>query len=128
MQANFRTPLARARGLGSAKEGVTHWWRQRLTAMALIPLTLIMAGYILSLVGADRATVVATLQEPFPALVALLLIVAAFWHVKLGGQVIIEDYVHAHGAKIAAIIALNFACVVVGLASALAVLRLFFGG
>jgi succinate dehydrogenase / fumarate reductase membrane anchor subunit len=128
MQTNLRTPLARARGLGSAKEGVSHWWRQRLSAVALIPLSLIAAGYILSLIGADRATVVATLREPFVTVVTLLLIVAAFWHLKLGGQVIIEDYVHARGAKFAAIIALNFACVVVGLASSLAVLRLFFGG
>ncbi len=128
MQTNLRSPLARARGLGSAKEGVSHWWRQRLTAVALIPLSLIVTGYILSLIGADRATVIATLREPFVTVVTLLLIIAAFWHLKLGGQVIIEDYVHARGAKIVAIIALDFACVVVGLASALAVLRLFFGG
>lgn len=128
MRTNLRTPLARARGLGSAKEGVSQWWRQRLTAVALIPLSLIAAGYVLSLIGADRATVVATLREPFVTVVTLLLIVVAFWHLALGGQVIIEDYVHARGAKIAAIMALNFACVVVGLASALAVLRLFIGG
>ncbi len=127
MSDQLRHPMARARGLGPAKSGLQHWWQQRLTAVALIVLVLAMMGFILSLVGADYQTAVATLGSPLPGTIALLLVIAGFWHLKLGAQVVIQDYIHHEGIKLAAIIALTFACVAVGLLSALAVLSLIIG-
>lgn len=123
----FRTPLARVRGLGAAKTGTEHFWIQRVTAVGLIPLTIIFVLYLLCLVGADLATVKATLGRPVPATITILLVVAAFWHAKLGIQVIIEDYVHHEGTKLASLLLLSFACAAIGLASVLAVLKLALG-
>ena len=125
---SLRTPLAKVRGLGSAKDGTHHWWMQRVTAIALIPLVLIFAGYVIALVGGSHADAVAALGSPIGSLVALLLIVAVFYHFMLGIQVVIEDYVHAEGAKIVLVLLSKFFCIVVGLASALSVLKLAFGG
>ncbi len=125
---SMRSPLARVRGLGSARNGTDHWWMQRVTAIALVPLTLIFSGYVIYLTGADQATVAAALGSPFGAVVALLTIVAAFYHLKLGLQVVIEDYIHGESVKIAALLFADFFCIVVGLACALAVLTLAFGG
>jgi succinate dehydrogenase / fumarate reductase membrane anchor subunit len=125
---SLRTPLARVRGLGSAKDGTEHWWLQRVTAIALVPLVLIFTGYVIYLAGADHATAAAALGSPFGALVALLTVVTLFYHLRLGLQVVIEDYVSAEGAKIAVLLFSNFFCIVVGLACVLAVLKLAFGG
>jgi len=124
---DFRTPLGRVRGLGSAKDGTAHWIRQRVTALALIPLTLVFVALMVALTGAERATVIGTLGRPLPACLMLLLIFAGFWHLKLGGQVIIEDYVHDERLKLGAVILLSFACIAVGLAAALSVLRFVVG-
>jgi succinate dehydrogenase / fumarate reductase membrane anchor subunit len=124
----FRTPLGRVRGLGSAKEGVQHWWLQRVTAVALVPLVVLFVAYLVTLTGQDYGDVRAALGRPVPALIALLLVVALFWHLKLGLQVVIEDYVHAEGVKIVSLLAMNFACIVVGLACVLAVLSIAVGG
>jgi succinate dehydrogenase / fumarate reductase membrane anchor subunit len=123
----YRTPLARVRGLGAAKTGTEHFWLQRVTAVALIPLAVIFLAYVLCLVGADLATVKATLGRPVPATVTILLIIAAFWHAKLGLQVIVEDYVHLEGAKLVSLLLVSFACAAIGLASVLAVLKLALG-
>jgi succinate dehydrogenase / fumarate reductase membrane anchor subunit len=125
---SLRTPLGRVRGLGSAKDGTHHWWMQRVTAVALIPLVVIFVIYVLTLIGAPHAEVATTLGSPFGSLVALLLIAAVFYHFKLGMQVVIEDYVHGEGAKLTLLMLSNFFCIVVGLASALSVLKLAFGG
>lgn len=125
--SNLRDPLARVRGLGSARSGVTHWWQQRVTAAALVILAVLLIATILALMGANYGTVRMTLGSPLPGVVVLLFIVAAFWHLRLGGQVIIEDYVHSEGAKMVAVVVLTFACIAVGLLCALAELSLIIG-
>jgi succinate dehydrogenase / fumarate reductase membrane anchor subunit len=125
---SYRTPLGRVRGLGSAKEGVAHWWAQRLTALALVPLVLWFVASLLSMIGADQAAVKAWLGEPLPAVLAVLLIGATFHHAQLGLQVVIEDYVHGRGAKLALIILVKFAALLLGGLGIFAVLKLAFGG
>ncbi len=125
---NMRTPLKNVRGLGSAKEGTSHWWHQKITAVALIPLFVIALAYVISLVGADYERVRYILSLPFTSLILLLLIGMTFYHMKLGLQVVIEDYIHNEGSKMILLLLNSFFCVVVGLASALAVLKLAFVG
>ena len=117
----MRAPLKNVRGLGSAKEGTTHWWHQKVTAVAMIPL------FVICLVGADYATVYNTLSRPFASLVLLLMIAATFYHLKLGLQVVIEDYIHTESTKFILLLLNSFVCAVVGLAAALAVLKLALG-
>ena len=126
-RTEFRTPLARVSGLGSAKDGTNHWWQQRLTAAALIPLVLIFWIIVLKLVGSDHAAAVAVLKKPTAAGIVALLILVAFWHLKLGAQVIIEDYVHHDGLKFGLIIAIAFICALIGLACLFAIAKLAFG-
>ena len=123
MQSN----LARVRGMGSAKEGVQHWWMQRLTAVALVPLTLWLAISIIAHAGAGHAAVTAWMGQPVPAILMILLVVAGYYHAKLGIQVVIEDYVHNEGVKFAALIGLKLLTVVLGVASVFAILKLAFG-
>lgn len=125
---SMRTPLARVRGLGSAREGVHHWWMQRLTAIALVPLTLWFVVSVAGLAGMDHAQAVAWIGAPVPAVLLVLLIGATFWHAQLGVQVVIEDYVHNEAIKLTALIAVKFAAIVLAVASIFAVLRLAFGG
>jgi len=126
--ADMRTPLGKVRGLGSAKEGTDHFWKQRLTAVANVPLILFLIWMVISLVGANHTEVVATLSNPLIALLLLGVILSVCWHMKLGMQVVIEDYIHSEGSKIALVILNNFFCISIGLASAFAVLKLGFGG
>jgi len=123
----FRAPLARVRGLGAAKSGVEHWWLQRLTAVALIPLVLVFAIFAIQLVGDTYQTAADFLGRPIPAAIGMLLVVALFWHLKLGGQVVIEDYVHNEGLKTASVVLLTFVCIALGLACLLSLLRLVVG-
>ena len=124
MTESLRSPLGRVRGLGSARSGTTHWWRQRLTALALLPLIIWFVIGLVSHVGAEHAVVVAWIATPLNAALLVLLLTAGFWHVQLGGRVIIEDYIHGEGLKIFSVVALNFATIAVGLACVLAVLKL----
>jgi succinate dehydrogenase / fumarate reductase membrane anchor subunit len=124
----MRAPLKNVRGLGSAKEGTTHWWHQKVTAIALIPLFLIAIGCFLSLVGADYTHVRYVLGQPFISIVMLLLIVAMFYHLKLGMQVVIEDYIHTESTKVFLLLLNSFFCAIVGLSAALAILKLALGG
>ncbi|MCF8468972.1 MAG: succinate dehydrogenase, hydrophobic membrane anchor protein [Sneathiella sp.] len=123
----MKTPLKKVRGLGSAKDGTTHWWHQKVTAIAMIPLFIITLAYIINLVGADYSHIRYVLGTPFAALVMLLLIVAMFYHLKLGLQVVIEDYIHTESTKVALLLLNSFSCAVIGLAAALAVLKLALG-
>ncbi|MBO6825190.1 MAG: succinate dehydrogenase, hydrophobic membrane anchor protein [Sneathiella sp.] len=125
---SMRTPLKNVRSLGSAKNGTSHYWHQRVTAIAMIPLFVIAIAYVVSLVGADYDRVRYVLSLPFTSLVLLLLIGAVFYHMKLGLQVVIEDYIHTEGTKMVLLLLNTFFCTIVGLASALAVLKLAFGG
>ena len=123
----FRTPLARVRALGSAKSGTGHFWHQRLTAIANVPLVIAFVLILVSLLGRSHAAVVQILGSPLVAIVMLLFIGSITYHMKLGMQVIIEDYVHDEKWKFAAVIANVFFAVAVGLAAVYAILKLSSG-
>jgi len=123
----MRTPLKNVRRLGSAKEGTDHFWRQRLTSVALLLLLPFMLWIALAIVGAEYETVVRTLGNPVVSILLVLFILTGVLHMRLGMQVIIEDYVHTEGAKVALLMLNTFFAAVVGLASIYAVLKLSFG-
>ena len=122
----MRSELGRVRGLGAAKTGVQHWWGQRVTAIALLPLSLYFVASVLILAGAPRAGMVAYMAEPWNAVLFLCLIGALFYHLTLGMQVVIEDYVNNEGWRLAAITAVKGGCVFLALACAVSVLKLAF--
>jgi succinate dehydrogenase / fumarate reductase, membrane anchor subunit len=124
---SMRSPLRQVRGLGSARSGTEHFWHQRLTAMANIPLTIGFVVVVASLMGRNHAAVVQILGSPLVAVLMLLFILSATVHMRIGMQVIIEDYVHDEVAKFTMLIANTFFAVVVALASAFAILKLSFG-
>ncbi|MDP3163373.1 MAG: succinate dehydrogenase, hydrophobic membrane anchor protein [Reyranella sp.] len=126
--SDLRTPLARARGLGSARYGVHHWWAQRLTAIALIPLVVWFAISLVMLSGADYDIARAWIGSPLVMVLLILTIVIGLHHGQLGLQVVIEDYVHGDGWKLALIVAVRFVAVIFGLAATVAILRIGFGG
>jgi succinate dehydrogenase membrane anchor subunit len=120
------TPLSRVRGLGSARAGTEHFWRQRLTAVANVPLTIAFVIIAISLLGRNHAAVVQILGSPLVAVVMLLFIASICTHMRIGMQVIIEDYVHDDGTKLFLLMANTFFTAAVGLASAFAILMLSF--
>jgi succinate dehydrogenase / fumarate reductase membrane anchor subunit len=122
----FRTPLKNARGLGSGKTGTGHFWWQRVTAVALVLLVAWLLGLLVSLVGADLASVRAALARPWNAIAMAALVVAMFWHAKLGIQVVIEDYVHTRWAEVALQLLNLFACAIGALACLYAIARIAF--
>ncbi|MFO1081301.1 MAG: succinate dehydrogenase, hydrophobic membrane anchor protein [Reyranellaceae bacterium] len=128
MNGDLRSPLARARGLGSAKQGVHHWWAQRLTALALIPLVVWFAVSLVLMSGADYGAVRAWIGSPVVMVLLILTIAVGLHHAQLGLQVVIEDYVHADGAKLALIVLCRFIAVFFGLAAIVAILSIGFGG
>ena len=128
MNSDLRTPLSRARGLGSAKEGVHHFWAQRITAVALIPLVVWFAISLIMMSGADHAVVRAWIGSPVVMVLLTLTIVIGLHHAQLGMQVVIEDYVHNDGMKLALIVLMRFIAVFFGLAAIVAILRIGFGG
>jgi succinate dehydrogenase / fumarate reductase, membrane anchor subunit len=122
-----RTPLAKVQGLGSAKEGTEHFWKQRLTAVSNLILVCIAIWLVARLAGADFATVKRTLAKPQNAILLLLLVVSGIIHMRLGMQTIIEDYVHSEGRKVLALMLNSFFTMLVGLSCVYAVLKLSFG-
>ena len=121
---NLQTPLARARGLGAAKKGVQHWWWQRLTAVALVPLCLWFIGTIVTMQASDYSTVVNWIQSPLVSGLWVFLIAALFYHTQLGLQVVIEDYVHSEWVKITALVVTQFLMVLLALTAVIAVLKI----
>ncbi len=124
---SYKTPLGRVRGLGSAGGGTRHWWVQRLTAVALVPLAVWFVVSILTMMGADRVAIVDWLDNPLVAVLMLMLILATFHHAQLGLQVVIEDYVHSDIWKIGLIVFVKFAALLLGGIAVVSVLKLALG-
>jgi succinate dehydrogenase / fumarate reductase membrane anchor subunit len=125
----LRSPLGRVLGYGAAKEGaVSHWWIQRLTSAALVPLTIWFVFSLIFLPSLDHATVVSWMSGTWTALLLILLVLTATRHSQLGLQVVIEDYVHDHGAKTITLVLITFAHVLIAVAATFAILKVAFGG
>ncbi|WP_417679243.1 succinate dehydrogenase, hydrophobic membrane anchor protein [Roseibium sp.] len=125
---DMRTPLGKVRGLGSAKEGTDHFWKQRLTAFANVFLISFFVILVISLQGSSHGDVIECLKNPLVSIVLLLVILSGIYHMKLGMQVIIEDYVHGEGLKVLSLMANTFFSVFIGLGCIFAVLKIGFGG
>ncbi len=125
---SLKSPLGQVRGLGSAKAGVQHWWAQRVTALALIPLGLWFVISIVFMAGASHSDMVEWLSSPFSAGIAILAIVATFWHAMLGIQVVIEDYVHNETLKVGSLLVIKGLLLLLGVACTLSVIVLLVQG
>jgi succinate dehydrogenase / fumarate reductase membrane anchor subunit len=123
----MRSPLGRAVGLGSAKEGVEHWWLQRITAVALVPLSLWFVIAIIRLVGADIDSMRDWVGNPLSAIGLVLLLIATFYHASLGLQVVIEDYVHAEFTKLGLVVVIRLGCFAFAVAGIFAVVAMAVG-
>ena len=124
---SLRSSLGRVRGLGSAKEGVNHFWAQRMTALALIPLSVWFVVSLLSVLDADYDAVKAWVSSPVVAGLLILLIAATFYHAFLGLQVVIEDYIHGEGLKLAALVTVKGASWLLAIIGVISVLVLLLG-
>lgn len=124
---SMRTPLGKVRGLGSAKSGTEHWWMQRVTAIANIPLILFLVVFVIAHLGTTRAELVASIGNPFVAILLSLTMISVLWHMRLGLQVVIEDYVHGSATKLLALLANTFVTVLLGVAALYAILKMSFG-
>jgi succinate dehydrogenase / fumarate reductase membrane anchor subunit len=120
----LRSPLGRARGLGSARAGSQHWWAQRLTAIALVPLTLWFIFSVTRLSGASHEDLIAWMSSPWVLVMLLSLIVATFHHLVLGLQTVIEDYIHEDGIKLASLLAMKAVAALLALACIVSVLKI----
>lgn len=123
---NLRSDLGRVRGLGSAKSGTQHWWHQRVTAVALIPLSLWFVTAILAHMNDTHGEVVAWISSPFVTVLLLALIISVFYHTKLGLQVVIEDYVHGEFVKVVLLVATNLVLALGALLGVVAILKISF--
>jgi succinate dehydrogenase / fumarate reductase, membrane anchor subunit len=126
-ESSMRTEKSKVRGLGSAKSGTDHFFRQRVTALANVPLAIAFIIIVVGLQGADHARMLATMSHPLVAILLLLFIVSGVIHMRLGMQVIIEDYIHAEGLKIAMLIANTFFAIIIAAACIFSILKMAFG-
>ena len=124
---SMRTPLARVRNLGASHSGTSDFWRQRLTAVAMVLLMVPVIVIVMMLRSSNQAGAVQVLSSPLVAIIMLLFIIASCWHMKIGMQVVIEDYIHNEKLKLATIMANNFFSIAVALASIYAILKLSSG-
>ena len=124
---HIRTPLARVRGAGTAKSGTGHFWHQSLTAVANIPLTIAVIVIMITLLGRNQAAVAQILGSPAVAIIMMLFVGSTIFHMKIGMQVIIEDYVHEDSTKLTLLMANTFFTIAVGLAAVYGILKLSFG-
>lgn len=125
---SMRTPLKSVRHLGSAKDGTSHFWQQRLTAVANVPLVIAFVVLVIMLSGATHAEFVATIGSPLVAVIMIATILSVCWHMRLGMQVVIEDYIHTEGVKVLLVLGNTFFTAAIALVSVFAVLKLSFGG
>jgi succinate dehydrogenase / fumarate reductase membrane anchor subunit len=125
---SLRSPLASVTGLGSAKGGVHHWWLQRLTSIALVPLTVWFTVSLLSLPSLDHVTVVTWMAQSWTALLLILLVLVATYHSQLGVRVVVEDYVHNTGVRTLTLVTLTFVHALLAVAGVFAILKVAFGG
>ena len=125
---SLRTPVGLARGLGSAREGAHHWWVQRVSAVALVPLVPWFAVSVIGLFGADYETTVAWVRDPITASLLIALVIATFYHAALGMQVVFEDYLEPRWVEVTAIVVTKLICAFLAIASVVSVLMIAFGG
>ena len=125
---SLRSPLGFVSGLGSAKGGAHHWWMQRLTSIALVPLSIWFTVSILSLPSLDHVTVISWMAQSWTALLLVVLVLVATYHSQLGSRVVVEDYVHNSGMKTLTLVILTFAHALLAVAGVFAILKVAFGG
>ena len=121
---SLRSPLGKVRGLGSAKNGTHHWWMQKVSAVALVPLTIWFVSSIVQMTRADYEVVTNWMNSPIVAVLMLLFVTTGIYHLKLGLQVIIEDYIHSEGSKVFLQMLVTFSCVAVGTTAGFSILKI----
>ena len=126
-RVSMRTPLARVKGLGASGHGVEHWWIHRMTAVSNIPLIIAFVIIVAALAGSDYAQAINIISHPLVAIILILAVISVTNHMRLGMQIVIEDYVHDKGYKIAAVIANNFYAVIIAVACLYAILKVSLG-
>ena len=125
---SLRSPLSKAIGLGSAKHGFSHWWRQRVTAIALVPLVIWFIFSVLCLIGSTHSEAVIWLSSPINATIMLLFVLTALYHGQTGLQVVIEDYIHAKWVNLTLLLAVKFISVILAVLAIISVLKVVLGG